>query len=123
MVMATRVIGLLLLITGPVAYAVTGGQSPTALAPSVVGLLLLVLGLLAGREERRRTFIHAALVVSLLGVLASGMPLRDLPDLLAGNAERPAAVVTSAIMAVLCLIHLVLGVRSFLAARRARQTP
>lgn len=123
MITVTRVIGALLVLTGVVAYLATARESLTALAPSVVGLLLLALGLLAGKPERTRNMIHAALAVSLLGLLASGMPLRDLPALLDGDADRPGAVVASAAMAVLCLVHLALGVRSFMAARRRRTTP
>lgn len=118
MVTVTRVVGALLLIAGIIAYLATAMASPTALAPAGVGLVLLTLGLLAGRADWRRHLMHAALVVSLLGVLASLMPLRDLPAFLAGTAERPGAVAAAGTMAVLCLIHLALGIRSFVAARR-----
>lgn len=119
MVTITRVIGAVLVVLGLGAYLGTGAESVTAVAPAVPGVLLLVLGLLAGQESRRRHMIHAALVVALLGVLASAMPLAELPALLAGDdVERPAAVVTSGLMALLCLIYLILGVRSFVAARR-----
>ena len=119
MVTVIRVVGVVLLVLGVGAYLATGTESVTALAPAVPGLLLLVLGLLAGREERRRPMVHAALVVALFGVVASLMPLAELPALLAGDeVERPAAVITSTVMALLCLVVLGLGVRSFLAARR-----
>jgi hypothetical protein len=122
-VLITRVLGGVLLALGVIAYLATGMASATALAPAAPGALLLILGLLAGREDRRPTMIHVALGVALLAVLASGMPLMELPDLLAGEeVERPAAVVTSALMALLSLAYLVVGVRSFIAARRARET-
>lgn len=121
MVTITRLIGGLLIVTGVVAYMSTGAESVTALAPAFVGAILLVLGLLAANPERTRTMIHAALGVSLLGVLASIMPLADLPALLSGDdVERPAAVVTAGFMALLCLVHLAFGIRSFRAARRDR---
>lgn len=121
MVTITRLIGVALILVGVIAYVSTGAESVTALAPAVVGVLLLVLGVLAGDPGRVRSMMHAALVVSLLGVVASGMPLRDLPTLLAGDdVERPVAVVTAGIMAVLCLVHVGFGVRSFVLARRAR---
>lgn len=120
MITVTRAIGALLVLAGFVAYLATDRQSMTALAPAAVGVLLLIFGFLAGKPERTRSMIHAALGVSLLGLLASGMPLRDLPALFAGDAERPGAVVAAAVMALLCLVHLALGVRSFLAARRRR---
>ncbi len=123
MIMVTRAIGGLLVLVGVVAYLATDRQSPTALAPAAVGVLLLIFGFLAGKPERTRSMIHAALGVSLLGLLASGMPLSDLPALFAGDAERPGAVLAAAAMALLCLVHLGLGVRSFLAARRRRTAP
>jgi hypothetical protein len=115
----TRLTGAVLVVLGLGAYLGTGAESVTAVAPAVPGVLLLALGLLAGRESRRRHMIHAALVVALLGVLASAMPLAELPALLAGeDVERPAAVVTSGLMALLCAAYLALGVRSFVVARR-----
>lgn len=117
MVLITRSIGAVLILVGLAAYLGTGMESVTALAPAVLGVLLLVLGLLAGREHLHRHMIHAALVLALFGLLASAMPLMDLPALFAGEAERPGAVLASAAMALLCLVYLVLGVRSFKAAR------
>ncbi len=117
----TRVIGAVLIALGLAAYLGTGAESATAAAPAVPGLLLLVFGLLAGREHLHRHMIHAALVVALLGLLASAMPLAELPALLGdGEVERPVAVLASAAMALLCLVYLLLGVRSFVAARRSR---
>jgi hypothetical protein len=80
-----------------------------------------VLGLLATREAMRRHAIHAALVLALLGVLGTLPQVASLPALLTGDdVERPAAVVTSTITAVACLLYVVTGVRSFIAARRER---
>lgn len=117
MVVITKVIGGLLVATGIIAYLATGMDSVTALAPAILGVILVVLGMLAGNPDKTRTMMHVALVASLLGVLASLMPLRDLGDFFAGDAERPGAVVAAGLMAILCVIHLALGVRSFIAAR------
>lgn len=119
MVTTTRVISAVLVLVGVGAYIATGRESATALAPAVVGVLLGLLGA-AARGRRTKAVIHSAMVVSLLGVLASVMPLRDSPALLAGDAERPGAVVAAGAMALLCAAHLFLGVRSFVAARRGR---
>jgi hypothetical protein len=64
--------------------------------------------------------MHAAAAVALLGFLPSVPGLLGIPDLLAGQAARPAAVVLRSVMAILCLGFLVVAVRSFVAARRAR---
>lgn len=114
----TIVIGIALVIAGVVAYAVTEAASVTALIPAFVGAIMLVCGLLARREAWRRHAIHVALVVALLGALGSLMNVAAIGDLLAGTAERPAAVVVSTVMLVLLVVYLVAGVRSFIAARR-----
>jgi hypothetical protein len=75
--------------------------------------VIAVLGLVAARIEAGQHAIHAALVVALLGALASLQPLGGLPD------GEPAAI-TSIITVVVCVIYLGLGVRSFVAARRSR---
>lgn len=117
MVTVTRIVGAILIAIGVVAYAVTAAASVTALIPAIVGAVLLALGLLAGRFAQRPLTV-AALVVSALAVLASLMPLGDLPALLAGDdVDRPAAVVTSGLMALLCLVHIGFGVRAWLASR------
>lgn len=115
----TRNVGVALIVVGVGGYVGTGAQSLTALVPSLVGAVLLVLWAVARNPARRRTAIHSALGVALVGLLASGMPLMDLPALLTGgDVERPAAVLSAAAMAGLCLVYLVLGIRSFRAARR-----
>lgn len=112
------VTGALLVLTGIGGYAAF--QSPTALIPVVFGVLLAACGLVARREHLRRHAMHAAAAVALLGFLPSVPGLLGIPDLLAGEAARPAAVVLRSLMAILCLGFLVVAVRSFVAARRAR---
>jgi hypothetical protein len=96
--------------------------SVTALIPSVVGVLLLVCAAAARKPAWHRHGIHAALVVALLGALGSLMNVARIGDVLAGTAERPAAVIVSTIMFVLLVGYLVMGARSFVAARRQRST-
>ncbi len=112
------VTGALLVLTGIGGYAAF--QSPTALIPVAFGVLLAACGLVARKEHLRRHAMHAAAAVALLGFLPSVPGLLGIPDLLAGEAARPAAVVLRSVMAVLCLGFLVVAVRSFVAARRAR---
>lgn len=121
MLRLTFVIGGILTVLGVVAYVATGAVSVTALIPTFIGVLLLVCGAIARRgENARKHAIHAALVVALLGALGSLMQVVKLGDVFAGTAERPAAVIVSTIMFVLLVIYIVMGVRSFIAARRAR---
>jgi uncharacterized membrane protein len=113
----TRAVGAILIVVGVVAYVVTDAASLTALAPAVVGLPILVLGLVAGRESLHRHAIHAALVVALLGLLGS-VPM--VVGLFADDAG--AAEVTSTVTALLCAVYVALGVRSFVAARKVRES-
>lgn len=113
-------IGAVLVVVGVVAYVVSGTSSLTAFIPSLIGLLLLVCGLLAGRESLRRHAMHASAVVALVGLLGSLMNAVRIGEVVAGTAERPAAIISSLIMAVLLLIYLVAAIRSFVQARRER---
>lgn len=113
----TRLLGVGLIILGVVAYVATEASSPTALLPAALGLVLAVLGFVAGREHLRKHAMHAAMALALIGLLGTAMNLADVPQLFAGTAERPAAVVTSAITAVALAVYLAFGIRSFVAAR------
>ena len=105
---------------GLAGFFLTGAVHKTALIPAVIGAILLVLGLLANKENLRMHVMHAALLVGLLAFLGTARGLAKLPAAFAGTAERPGAVYAQAATAVLSLIYLAFGVRSFIAARRAR---
>jgi hypothetical protein len=120
MAATTITFGGLLIALGLAGWVATGQQSPTALIPAAFGLLLAVLGYLARKENLRKHAMHGAAMVGLLGFLGSARGLAGLPAFLSGEAERPAAVVSQAVMAAACLVFVGLCVRSFVAARRAR---
>ena len=108
----TILIGILLIILGAACYFLTGQASLTALIPAGPGILLLIFGLLGQAESRRKHMMHGAAVVSLLGTLAGfGKGLTSLPS---------AAGIGATLMGVFCLVHLVMCIRSFRAARQAR---
>jgi hypothetical protein len=102
-------------------FFLTGAEHKTALIPAVIGAVLLVLGLLGNKENLRMHVMHAALLLGLLAFLGTARGLAKLPAAFAGTAERPTAVYAQAATAVLSLVYLAFGVRSFIAARRARQ--
>lgn len=110
----TQIVGAVLVLIGVVAYVATEFASLTALLPAVLGLLITALGSVAARIESGQHAIHAALVLALLGALGS------LPRM-AGLGDGEAAAVTSLVTVLVCLVYVALGVRSFVAARRARQ--
>ena len=110
--------GTLLVILGGVLYGMAEVKSVTALIPSFFGIALIVLGVIARTGDKARK--HAMHVAALLGVIGFVMPLvRALPMALEGTMTLP--VVGSLIMAALCAIFVILCVKSFIDARRARK--
>lgn len=115
MTSVTQAVGAILIVLGVIFYVVTGFASLTALVPAAIGLVILILGLVARKASAHQHAIHGALVVALLGALASIMPVVDgLPD------GEPAAI-ESLLTILVCVAYIALGVRSFIAARRARE--
>lgn len=114
MTTVTQIVGAVLVVLGVVAYVATGFASWTALLPSVLGLVILILGVVARRASAHQHAIHAALVVALLGGLGSAPQL-------GGLAEAEGAAITSLLTVLICVVYIVLGVRSFIAARKARE--
>ena len=113
--------GAILVVLGIIGFVGSGATSVTALIPSFFGVVFVVLGLVGRADERRALTMHIAAFLALVGIAGSITGLVDVPDLLAGNdLERPWAVAVQSIMAVVLVIYLVLAVRSFIAARRAR---
>jgi peptidoglycan/LPS O-acetylase OafA/YrhL len=112
----TIVLGVLLTLLGLAGYFLTGTSSFTALIPSVFGLLLLVLGFLARSEPLRKHAMHMAAVVALAGCAGALVPLLRTP----AGPRSPVAVFSQAAMVVLTAVFVVLCIRSFRDARRAR---
>jgi hypothetical protein len=115
----TRVVGFLLILLGVVSYVGTGRTSFTALIPALVGALFLVLALVARSPEARKHVMHAAVAIALLAVIG-GVP-RILSAVNAGDAQRPAVLAQMAMAAILT-VYVLLGVKSFIDARRARRS-
>ncbi len=122
----TIVFGALLIVLGLVAYfgmQEPGARSPTALIPAFLGLPLLALGLVAqAKPESRKHTMHAAAALGTLGFLGTAGGLVKAMQWIGGTVPaRPEAVRVQAIMAIMCVIYVALCVRSFIAARRARE--
>ena len=102
-------------ILGYVNGVMTNHESKTALIPAVFGLILLLLGVFARmRENLRKHLMHAAVLVALVGFLASaGRLVSKL-----GELSYNAAVVSQVSMALVCLLFVILAVKSFVDARR-----
>ena len=117
MASTTILFGLVLTVLGFAGYFLTGTSSFTALIPAAFGLLLLVLGFIARSEAARKHAMHAAAAVALVGFLGALMSLLRTP----AGVRSAVAVFSQAAMVVLTGLFVVLCVRSFIAARRARK--
>ena len=124
MAKTTMLIGALLCVLGFVSYgmgAQAGSEvrSPTALIPAGFGALLLLMGFGAlVKPAARKHFMHAAAAVGLLGALGGfGMFFARV-----GSRGFTLATGSMLTMGVLCALLVILAVRSFIAARRARES-
>lgn len=115
--------GIALAIIGVWGYVGTGSIHPTALIPCYFGAVLILCGFLARCEnaKRRMLWMHIAVTIGLIGFLFTVKSIYDAARLFGGaQFPYPAAVEEKAGMSILCLIFVVLCVRSFIAARRTR---
>ena len=119
----TMVCGMLLLIEGLIFFLGwqqmgAAKQSVTALIPAFVGVPLFAIGWLTlAKPNLRKHLMHAAVTLTLLGFLAAGP--RGIM-VLAKSGLTPAAI-AQLLIGLISLFHVVLSVRSFIAARRQRQ--
>jgi hypothetical protein len=118
----TIITGLLLIVVGVGSRLASDTTSLTIHIPTVLGVLFVGLGLLARRPELRKHVMHAAAALALLAVFGSLPGLLRFPALLAGqDVGHPLAVIARSLTAVIGAGFVALAVRSFIAARRARQ--
>lgn len=115
----TIVFGIILILQGIITYFIAGADSRsfTAFIPSIFGALLVICGFVAMKPDLRKHAMHAAAAVGLIGIL--GPLSRAIPGLLAGKAVG-LAIGSQIAMAILMIIYVILCVRSFIAARKAR---
>jgi len=125
MAKVTPVFAVLLISLGLVGFFGTGSQHYTALIPTWFGLALGVFGGLAmsPSEARRKIFMHINVTIGLVGFL--GAAFEAIHGY--GNARSAGvdpdmiALASKLTMAGLLLIYVLLCVRSFIEARRARK--
>ena len=133
MAKVTLVFAVLLVALGLIGYVGTGSQHVTALIPTWFGVALALFGLLAisPSESRRKLFMHISVTIGLLGLIGGAVEI--IRSFVA--ASRTAAPITGShlvaingvalasklTMTGLLLLYVILCVRSFIAARRARK--
>ena len=112
-------LGIILFVLGLLGFLMTGMQSPTALIPAFFGVVFLILGIIARKETARKMSMHIAMIIALLGLIGTFSGLINFFVLITGGeVARPAAVISQTIMALLLIYYLVLGIKSFIDARR-----
>ena len=114
------VCGVLLILIGIAGYVygmMNGNASVTAMIPAFFGIVLAILGAAAGAKENlRKHLMHAAVMIGLIGfIIPAGRLISRLGDL-----TLSAAVVSQILMALVCLIFVILCIKSFADARRNR---
>jgi hypothetical protein len=120
----TIVFGILLILISAGAFFIFA-HHPHTLIPGAFGIVLAILGVLADSPDprRRMLFMHFAVTIGLLGFLGTIPGLIGAIHLATGGSvERPDAAYLQTIMGILCLIYVLLCVRSFIAARRLRNS-
>ncbi len=124
MAKVTLIFAVLLIALGLGSYIGTGSQHLTALIPALVGLLLGIFGFLAMGPDagRRKLFMHINVTIGLLGFLAAaGRAITSYGHARSEGIEPDKiALGAQAAMAGLLLIYVLMCVRSFIEARRAR---
>ena len=121
----SKIIGIVLILLGLVSYFATGAEHFTALIPSFFGLVFFGLGYLGDRsEDMRKHSMHAALLLAIFGIFGTWRGLMEVFSALGGQTiDNPPAAYAQALMAIICLFFIILGVKSFIDARKepARQ--
>jgi fluoride ion exporter CrcB/FEX len=116
--------GVLLILIGVIGYGygiMKGGASPTALIPAFIGLILAILGFVGkSKPDLRKHLMHGAVIIGLLGFLGTASSFIKIFSVFSGTAERPAAVIAQFLTAIVCLVFVILCVKSFIDARKAR---
>ena len=112
------IFGILLNIVGLIGFFTTGATHYTALIPCALGLLLILFGVIAKKESLRKHAMHGAVLVALLGFIATASALGKI-TLLFGTVPDPkaASIIAKSLTAFLCFLFFIVCVRSFVKAR------
>ena len=124
MPLLTCITGILLIVIG--LWGFLSSWAITALIPLFVGAPLFGCGLMGRDGDLRRSFMHAAALLSLMGamggvfaLIAPESPPKKDEDWRGKVTTVKAATISKTLMTMLCAQHLVLCVASFILARRA----
>ena len=123
MPLVTIVVGVLLVVLGVVSHQSSplheGHHAGTALIPAYVGGALVLLGAIALNPRALKHAMHLAVIVGLVGFLASVGRLGS--SLAQGRTPTRLAGTSLGLMALLTGVFVALCVRSFVVIRRNRR--
>lgn len=111
----TIILAVLLILLGVGFFIGTGATHVTALIPAFVAAPYVILGLLALKQNLRKHMMHIAAALTLLLIL--GVAGR-LPATMADGMGN--AAIEQLILIAMLIGYLALSIRSFIAARKAR---
>jgi len=121
----TIITGALLILLGVFGYL--SHDTVTVLIPAFLGAIIALLGALALKTERRRKFIHIAVVVVVIGLAGSVTSLSSIPTLLSCEAiltcddlARPLATLYKTLMALVLIPYFVTAISFFIKARLSK---
>jgi cell shape-determining protein MreD len=118
MAIITIIFGFLFTALGLAGRFLTHTHSNTALIPAGFGVAFIILGYLAQNEKLRKMLMHITSLISLIGFVMTAKALWTAHYFLLGQTVlRPAAVLSRATMAILCLVYFGLCFKSFVDAR------
>ena len=118
MVFATIMIGALITLSG--SGAVLLSKDPGTVLLMIAGLVLMGLGWWSGRPGKQALAGHLAVVLTFVLMVFTAHATKQVVMLLAGaDVARPAAVVATSVTGILCLVHVTLSIRWFLARKRS----
>ena len=109
-------------ILGALAGYLNGRYSNTALIPAVFGILMAACGFLAWKKESlRKHLMHAAVLIALLGLVGTAFSPGIRNFLTTGHVSDSTSFAAQVSMGAVCLLFLILGIKSFIDARRNRE--
>ncbi|MGO1536795.1 MAG: hypothetical protein ACTHWM_07740 [Yaniella sp.] len=113
--------GIILIIVGGAAYAVTEFASWTAMIPAFLGLALIACALVGMLHHMIGAIL--GLVVAIAGIAGTAMNVIELGALFTGDVASPAAVITSTIAFVLLVLYAAFVIRSMVITAREHRNP
>lgn len=118
----TIFLGIILIVMGVAGYIAAHAASITALIPAFFGVAFVLLGYFSTTEKLRKHLMHLALILALLAIAGSAGGVSPFISYLGGEEiDQPLAAGVRSAMTLLCIIYTLLGIKSFIDARKQQQ--